>query len=233
MEIIRRSALILYSIERSTTSNRITIFAGVNQGELTSIGGRKEARESEMECLIREIKEETKDIVDYTNCPEILSTALSRKCNGFYDVCVETTRERMTEIREQFLSTISGKRESNELSSLELIDLDQLIKSYILKKDPPSRPDFKKMLLDVGYDAIVSRFDRKINYYTDKMNIRVNFYAKIGDLPEIVSMVMFNDNLPNVYAKIQSNGFFITDQYYFEDREGRWFRSGLVSSKSG
>jgi 8-oxo-dGTP pyrophosphatase MutT (NUDIX family) len=222
METTRRSALILYAEEGG-----ITIFAGINQGDLTTIGGRRETRESEMDCLIREIKEETRDIIDYTNCPEILASALSRKHNGCFYVFVKTTVERMIAIREQFLKTVSERRESNELSSLELIDLKELIRNYIQNKGPPSRPEFRNMILDIGYDTLCPP-ERKINHFTDKMNIRAVIHVPIANIPHIVSLFMFNEGLPNIYGITQTNNFFISDQYFFTDKHGRWFRCGFV-----
>ena len=96
---------------------------------LTSLGGRISPRETWLDCLVRELKEETRDILDYTYCKDIFLSSPAQTIN--FDNCAyvfyPTTLETLRRISEDFPKTSSTRAVCNEMRSLEVINIDALI----------------------------------------------------------------------------------------------------------
>lgn len=229
----QRSALILFS----TTNHHVHLLIGVNRGSLTTIGGRRQERESELDCLIREVKEETKKIIDYTMCHELLSMAIIKRYNSCYYAFLETDLPNLLEIREEFSKTTALEPECNELSSLEVVELDKFVEELIVGSSKPAngflcRAELKMMMLDVGFDIMKKRRvgnNSPINYFSSQMSVKVDLYCPVAEVPLIISVFPFNKNLPRVYGVILMNGCYISDQFFFEEPDRILYRSGWLT----
>lgn len=229
---ITRSALILYTNEEIGTDGTFkspSILVGVNQGEITTIGGRREGKETEQLCLIREVREETKEVLDYSNCPEVLSAAIIRKYNRCQYYFLKTSLKNLIRIREKFLVTTSDKAVSNELSSIEILDIEKLIEDLVVHKVNSYKPDFENMFLDIGFDTIVGR---RINYMSNTIAAKVDQAVPTSRIPSMISVFPFPNDLPIIYGVILPYRLFITDQFYFQKDGKRLFRSGFLERKS-
>lgn len=227
----RRSALVLFS---TSLNKQVHILIGINGGQYTTIGGRRKTNETEIGCLIREVNEETKNVIDYTDSQKLLSIATLRKYNDCSYYFLETDYQDLVDRREEFSKATANEPESNELTSLEVVQLEAFVEKLICQPDNvPCRTELKNMILDMGFDVMKKRrpapgqlSEFPINYQPSQLPIKADLWCDISELPQIVSVFLFNENLPAVYGNITNRGGYLTDQYFFEDQEQILFRSG-------
>jgi 8-oxo-dGTP pyrophosphatase MutT (NUDIX family) len=221
MDAISRAALILYSKDSTKTH----ILLGKGKSGLTTIGGRTKPGENKYDCMVREVKEETRGLLDYTSSKEIFMSCETLE----YDKClyafIETDLRTLEGIANEFPKTFSNNDDCNELSALIVVNIDELIKDMVVSKLISCTICFRDMFMNVGYDRLKGNF---CNYNATQMSIIVDLYVKISELPLYICLTPFKDNLPVVYGSIPSRGLFITDQYYLEEGEKRLFRFGFV-----
>ncbi len=224
MTVNTRSALILFS-ETIVDSKKIThVLLGNGSNGLTTIGGRKKLGENDVGCLIREISEETRNLLDYSKIPEFFN---SKSCNKIsFSNClyvfIQDTYSSLKNISEKYKTTESSTEEGNELKSLDLIDVDDLICDLIIEKTRFIYNDtFKTMFLNVGYDKL-----KKIewNRQSRKIGVQVDLKESYSAIPEYISLHINDRFLTRIYGKILSNGLLISDQYYGFVRGKHLFR---------
>jgi len=221
---ITRSALILFS-PWSADKSAMMLIAKNKSNCLTTIGGRKESGETEILCLIREVLEETKGVIDYRNYPEFLSKAIPRKFKNCQYYFLETSLQNLLERQKDFTKATSDRAVCNELNSLEVMSIEDLAEDFIVNKSIPAHDEFTEMFLDIGFDTIANR---RTTYFTHNIGARVDLRVPIYTLPKLVSVSLFPKGLPIIYGVIIPNGTYITEQYYFRNEKGSLFRSGFV-----
>lgn len=220
---ITRSAFIAFS--PWTAERPAMILVGKNRSNcLTTIGGRKENGETEQLCLIREVLEETKGVINFHQYPELLSSAIMRKYENCQYYFTETTYEVLLNVQEEFKLASSDRDVCNELNSLEVVSIETLAEDFIVNKSIPAHPNFQNMFLDIGFDTIVKR---RTTYFVKNIGARVDLKVAIDAIPKIVSVFPTQRGLPIVYGIVIPNGIFITDQYYFRNERGMLFRNGF------
>jgi len=118
---------------------RVYALFGRGSAGLTSLGGRTNLHENWLDCLVRELKEETRDVLDYSLCKDMFLTSPTQAINFnncayvFYPTSLETLRG----ISEAFPKTSSNRSVCNEMLSLEVIDIDTLIINLVESHSPP------------------------------------------------------------------------------------------------
>jgi hypothetical protein len=224
---VSRAAMILYS---SVSSERgICALFGVGANGLTTLGGRKSAHETWVDCLIRELIEETRGILDYSLYNEIFLTAK----NFYFDQCIyvliETSYETLRDISLEFPRTSSSREVCNELSSLEVCLIDDLIKDMIIDKKRRYNENFLSMFLTVGYDTLKGN---TWNYMSSKIDLNVVLEVPISQIPKVVCLTPINRGTPVIYGTIPPKRLFITDQMYLREGNKFLYRSGWKEIQS-
>jgi 8-oxo-dGTP pyrophosphatase MutT (NUDIX family) len=224
---VSRAALILYTKEDGKTFALL----GKNANGLTSLGGRSNTRETWIDCLVRELKEETRGILDYSECKKMLQiqpgrTVITDNCAYvFYPVPMSVLRE----TSEKFPLTSSPNPHCNEMSSLEIVEIDSLIEDIIMHETTETEshilcnPTFKAMFMNIGYDVLKGNI---CNFFTENVGIEFELSCRISDLPHTICLTPINDRLPIVYGYSKSKSLFITEQFYLEQGGRKLFRSG-------
>lgn len=224
---ISRAALILYS-PATTGRERCALF-GKGRSGITTLGGRIAPGETWLDCLVRELIEETRGILNYSLYKDIFITA-PHKC---YDQCVyvfyETTYERLVAIAQEFPLTTSTRDVCNEMCSLEVCPIDDLLRDMIVYKKQRYNEVFHSMFLTVGYDTLKGN---TCNHITAKIDLEGELHVPISRLPRVVCLTPIRRDVPIVYGTILSKGLIITDQYYMDEDDRRLFRSGYVLKNS-
>lgn len=241
----QRSALMLYSL----VDDKVFLLLGVNRKQLTTIGGRRQEKENEMDCLIREIREETKRVIDYTNCPDFLSIATMKRYNLCFYAFLETSHQNLQRICYEFSKATASDPESNELSSLEIINLDEFVEKAIVIGETSqhriadgtsitARPELRRMILDIGFDVLRKKRTSKteshllpINYFSSQMSVKVELFCPVSEVPMIVSVSPFNRDLPHVYGIVLPSGCYISDQFFLDEPRRTLYRTGWVMKK--
>ena len=226
-----RAALVLYSSPSATGNRGIHVLLGKGAHGLTTLGGRVQPRETWIDCLVRELIEETRGILDYSNCRDMLLVSPTRIIefdNCAYVFC-PTTLETLGNIAKQFPETKSPHVVCNEMSSLEVVSIDNLMESLIesLITSRADRPTcakkFESMFLTIGFDLMRGN---TWNHITMNINEEVTMFKSVSSLPPVVCLTAIDRGLPVVYGFIEKHGLFITDQCYFERKNRRLYRSG-------
>jgi 8-oxo-dGTP pyrophosphatase MutT (NUDIX family) len=223
MSGLGRAALILYSKQ----GDKISMLLGDGARGLTTLGGRTKPKEHWIDCLVREVKEETRGILDYALCKKMFlfppsQTVISDNCAYvFHPVDLSV----LTGVAEQFPLTSSPESVCNEMSSLKVVDIDHLIEDLVVNEieTMTCNPRFKIMFMNVGYDTLRGN---TFNFITENTNIDADLSHQISDIPPVICLTPINHGLPVVYGFSRSHTLFITDQFYFERDGRRLFRSG-------
>lgn len=222
MALNTRSALILYSkIYTETKEEKIHILIGMGDKGLTSIGGRREQNDkTDIDCLIREVKEETRGILDYSLIPETFSN--KEECEKVsYQSCLyaflQTSHEKLLKIKDIFQNKEAGRSVEMELSSLIVADINDLLIDIIKKRNNYQfNPVFKDMFLNMGFDELKNI---RWNYLSEKLNsndytLSPNF--DFEDIPQYVSLRL--SKIPGIdhfgTCKIKDQIYYIYRQYY-------------------
>lgn len=219
-DIISRAALILYSELIINNKHKIYLLLPTSSvtGCITTLGGRKtDKRETDIECVIREAREESRGILNYGEIPEIFTTKnftklLYKECAYFIG---QIPFQELKKIQKLFDATEQVNTEFDEISKLNYYDIDKLIFDLNCEKSfYKYHPSFSDMFLSVGYD-----FLKKItcNRETRKLGIEGKIYTKISSLPEYVSLQpLLISDAPKLYGEVicANNLFYIYDQYY-------------------
>lgn len=224
LSAVSRAALILYTNDSDTTY----VLLGKGSNGLTTLGGRTQHREVWLNCLIRELQEETRGLLDYSNHPEIFLTKpaqIIESSNCAY-VFFPSTLDSLKRIAKKFPETSSDRLVCNEMLSLEIVSVDTLIIDRITTRSIPCAPMFETMFLNIGYDTLKGN---TCNYTTANVSIEADMFQPIGSLPSIICLTPIDHGLPVVYGFSPSQGLFITDQFYLEEKGRRLFRSGWKS----
>lgn len=234
MDMINRAAVIIYT-PHPTDKNDMLILVGVNRFGITSIGGGKEYGEQEIQCTIRECKEETRDLIDFTNCKVILKQAKTFKHNRCIYYLVPGTFETLVEICKEFPSAKHQSNDndtSNEMDELRLISINETIKKLVCNDRSTAnlyQPKFAEMFVDIGYDRIKGNVH---NHQVLTINMPANLTCHISDLPLIVSISAINYRLPVVYGTVtdETTGatLYISQQLYYDNGNEAVFRNMIM-----
>jgi 8-oxo-dGTP pyrophosphatase MutT (NUDIX family) len=232
---VSRSALILYcpAEPRDQTAkasgmgnaSKVCALFGRGRSGLTTLGGRISSGETWLDCLVRELIEETRGILNYSLYKEIFQTAR----NFCFDQCIyvlfETTYDVLVSIAAQFPFTTSGRDVCNEMLSLEVCPIDDLIKDMVVERKNRYNETFQNMFLTIGYDTLKGN---TCNHLVSRIDLDAEIYTPISRLPRVVCLTPIKKDIPIVYGTILSRNLYITDQYYLDDGERRLFRSGYM-----
>lgn len=210
-----RSAIILYSKIFNSEKNILETYILVGNGAngYTSIGGRRNKSENKISCLIRELKEETRNILDYSMIPEFFTSnycneVVFANCSYFMVPC---NYERLYEIGEDFKKT--EPIETDELTSLDIFEIKDLIWN-IIKNEAKFQvnPTFKEMFLSIGFDWLSnSHWNKEVKNLNCRDFIS---YTSFLEYPQIVSLhPKHSTYLKKEYGIIGDN-LVISDQYY-------------------
>lgn len=213
-----RVALILYSEILVNNQKKIFVLLPLSVNRcITTFGGRKKNTcETDIECLIRELTEESRGVLDYSKISELFNSNKNytkfSHCGCLY-IAIQDKYENLKRIKEIIENTKQKASESEEISAVELFDIDELI--YDLAKDLDKHyytPAFRDMFLSVGYDFFKKNL---CNRETKKIGADVKYYTDIGKIPHYVSLHLMKNNLKNIYCEIYSKGtMYVSDQYY-------------------
>ncbi len=190
---------------------------------ITTIGGRSTV-ETEIDRLVREILEELRGIIDYSEHKELLYECMSNgkdnKCiryDGCYYCFIKVEMEFMESIKAEFPKIQTNRDVCNELSSIEIISTKEIIMDMVSKKQTEySDKDilifdnfevkrrkytetFERMFMSVGYDTLHGIHHNK---QAEQLNIQAEITSKIQDIPLYVSIRPYKVLMPNVYGII-------------------------------
>lgn len=209
---ITRSAIILYS--KIIRNNKIEthILTGDGANGITSLGGRSKKGENKYACAIRETKEETRGILDYSRIPEIFS---SKNCRELiYSNCsyfmIQVSHVVIQEVCKNFEQ--SEKTTSEELKSLKVFEIEDLV--WNILKNPEFRVNqtFRDMFLSVGFDWFKGNSCNEESRFLDSKNFEV--FTSLNHFPNIISLHPINCNfVKKIHAKIDDK-YLVSDQYY-------------------
>lgn len=228
MTLNTRSAIIFYS-EQHVCGEQKKIYALFGKGDkgITTIGGRKERTDkNDIDCLIREVKEETKGILDYSLIPEYFTLKESERFsfNNCLYILIKINISEMQTICEDFKKAKATKDCEKELNDLEIFNIDVLIFDLVTSNKFVYNETFKEMFLCVGYDELKknpwNKQSRKI------ANDLVNLNKSYAEFPLYISLHP-SDTLPGkIYGKITMKDiiFYIYDQYYGKINNKHLFR---------
>lgn len=211
-----RSAIVLYSkiFNHKKGIFETYILIGKGSNGFTTIGGRRNKTENKITCLIRELKEETRNILDYSSIPEFFTTnccdeVVFANCSYFMVPC---TYERLLEITEDFEEKPPTCLDSDELSSLNVFEIKDLIWRMVKDEKFQINPTFEEMYLSVGFDWLSNSHWNK---EAKNLNCRdfVSFLP-FSDYPPFVSLHPVNSTYVKKEYGIISENFVISDQYY-------------------
>jgi hypothetical protein len=208
-----RSALVLYSkiFNKENGKFETYILLGYGKNGITSIGGRKNQGESEIGCLIRELNEETKKILDYSRVSDFFTSNACKKlthskCSYFMVKC---KYEDLFEIQRNFNKL--EKTSEDELSDLNICEISDLIHDVVKNKIQVNKT-FREMFLSVGFDWFnKSTWNKEISTLSCK-----DFDTEVDYLkfPAYISLHAPSANyLPVVYGTI-SKKYLMSNQYY-------------------
>ena len=188
---ISRIALLLYSriIVNGKRKTFLLIPTSSATKCLTTLGGRKErGRETDIECIIREAKQESRGILNYEKIPEIFNSKIFTKIT--HKDCIyfssQIPYDEMKNISLEFKNAKQVDHEVDEIDDLNLYDIDKLILDLnSVNSIHKYHPFFADMFLSIGYD-----FLKKIscNKESKKLGIEGKIYKKISLIPEYVSL---------------------------------------------
>lgn len=225
---ICRTALILHA----THSGQVFALFGKSRTGITTIGGRIGRGENWLDCLVRELNEETRGILNYSLHKEIF---LTKRCICF-DQCMyvfyQTTYEKLVSVSERFPLTTSVRDVCNEMLSLEVCSIDELIIDILVTQSSQRKfrynDAFQSMFLTIGYDLLKGN---TCNHITTTIDLEAEISVLIASLPRVVCLTAIPDNLPMIYGVIPSKKLYITDQFFSESKNEsgeikRLFRSG-------
>jgi len=218
----RRCALIYHCVHQG----EILILLAYIGGELTSIGGRRNRGETDVECCCREAFEETKELVDYYPHKFGLNTGITYTFSGCAYYVIQENYEDLTNLCETFKKTHSHKREQNELSELILFNLTKLCEVLILNR-VAYKEELKEFILTILYRLLRPVSGKGI--LTIDVEYNVELFVSLKDLPltvDITSEVAMSSykNKPKVYGKVKNSKLFVTECSF---DECKLFRSGV------
>lgn len=226
------SRCVLYSKIKINNEVKIYVLLGKQAltNQLTTIGGRKiSTRESDMDCVIREMREETKGIIDYTEITEYHSYNNRNKI--YYSTSAYYFNQADHETLEHFCD-LFDRTDSTDISSMELTSLVLLcIDDVLLDMNSESpqmiyNPNFRNMFLGVGYDYLKKNI---CNHNVTKLGIPIEFAKNItlSQIPEYISFHHTDHSyLPVIYGKtLDKEPLYISNQYYGFIRGKHVFRS--------
>ena len=205
--MIKRCALILYDNSK--------ILVGKKEDIYTSIGGRIEHNESDLNCVNREAVEETKGCINYNANKNELNNSkqiIYKGCKFYMKYCRESI---LLQIVEDFKQKVSTRLECNELTSLEIIDINELVYKAVMF----SRLfilGFRTFVMDIGY-AFFKNNDKIKSIY--EISSKLIIYKNIDDIPEYVQFS--NTMIPGAttYGKFEDDNIYITEQVYYNLNE--------------
>jgi 8-oxo-dGTP pyrophosphatase MutT (NUDIX family) len=221
--VSRRCALIYYS--RSPTKD-IYVLIGDSNGELTTIGGRKNRGETDLDCCCREAFEETKELVDYYPYKHGLNTGIIYTFSGCTYYIIEENHEALVQLSERFKNTHSEREEQNELSELILFNLNKLVEMLVLNQIA-YKEELEEFVLTILYRLLKPNVGRSLLVL--EIEDEVELFVSLKDLPPTVDLLdeEYLNSLtckPRVYGKLVSKDVFLTELLY---DECSLFRSGI------
>lgn len=220
---IKRCALIYYSIEKDL----VHVLVGKSSNKLTTIGGRKKIGESNIDCCVREIFEETKGVIDFRACPNAINISKQVTYSGCKFYMIEILHETLLNITEAFKKAVGYTKESNELESLEVLEIHKLIENLIYN-NVAYKDEFKVFMIDVCYDMLCNV---QHSEFIENLNSDVKLNITISELPQKVSFVkqdqqfLLNDAVKIIGVK---NNTLYTEQFFFKKENRLLFKSGFL-----
>lgn len=217
--VFYRCALICYSEKH--------VLLGVNRGLLTTIGGRREGDENEIQCCCREVYEETKGIIDYRLFPAAVAMEkqiIYRECNYFF---LRVEYNILTEIIEKFDTIQTDRKESNELERLVLIDINELVERLIMN-NIPYRNELKEFILDVCFFYITQQLNNI--HKTIDLDLHCTIITNISDIPYHVCFFETDVDISDLSFVIgKTKDSYITYPFYFEKDGSLFFKNGCFA----
>jgi 8-oxo-dGTP pyrophosphatase MutT (NUDIX family) len=218
----RRCALIYHC----QYQGEIHLLLGYIGGELTSIGGRKDKGETDVECCCREAFEETKELVDYRPHKFGLNIGTIYTFSGCAYYIIQEQYEDLSNLCENFKKTHSDRKEQNELSELILFDLSKLAEVLILNRIA-YKEELKEFILTILYRLLKPSPNKGL--FTIEVDEPAELFVSLKDLPITIDLVSKEAllkfrNKPKVYGKTLNTNLFITECAF---DECNLFRSGI------
>lgn len=219
--LTRRCALIFHCKD---SRGNIYILLGCLSGELTSIGGRKDRSESDLDCCCREVFEETKELVDFYPYKHGLNCGLTYMYSACAYYIIEERYEILGDLCERFKETNSDKKEQNELSELILYEIDNLAEILILNR-VAYKDEFKEFFLTILYRLLKPTINRGI--LTIDISEEAELFVLIKSLPTTLDIIPNNsitslENKPKIYGKLLKRDYLLVECFY----DCGLFRSG-------
>jgi hypothetical protein len=260
MEQTTRSALIYYTEVIANNTREVYVMLAKGLSGITTPGGRS-LKETEIDRLVREINEELRGIIDFNDSKELLYECQLNGTNGNnksirYDGCfycfIKVDMGYMRYVKEQFPKTTSERTVCNELISIEILNIKDIIVDMVCDKYLPLPEEFAKvqrckytetferMFMSVGFDLL---FGNKHNKPADSIGVPARILEPLDSVPLYVSIRPYRVLMPKVYGIILkgtmvgesivlTNDLYIGDQFYFEGDRTMVYRSGVFAKDS-
>ena len=213
MSNTRRCAIIYYcSDDELPPDSSIGVLLGYSNGELTSIGGRKNRQESDIDCCCREAFEETKELVNYYPYKHGLTidTIYTFSACSYY--IIKEDKEVLNDLCEKFKTTHSDRVEQNELNELILFNLDNLV-HMLLHDKIAYKEELKEFVLTILYGLLKPRINRCV--LVSEVKDEVQLSVRLNELPLTVDIIRSTEITPNtkVYGRIIDKDMYLVKPF--------------------
>ncbi len=174
----RRCALVYFTRARGS----VYVLLGVISKQMTTIGGRKKANETNRDCCCREVFEETRGLVNFYPYKHGLHSGTIYTYHGCAYYVIEEAYDVLDRLTKEFTQTSSDKPEHNELDQLSLVDINDIVNG---------RLDCRNELFDFATEALYGLLKphpaRCVRVYDIAHEVKL--YVPIGKLPSVVDVL--------------------------------------------
>lgn len=222
-----RMALILYSeiyIDKKKYVHLLLPLSILGENITTFGGGRMHSLETDIECVIREVREESRNILDYNKIFELI-TSTGNMSKFIFSSCVyytmKTSLSNLIKTAKKINNSEQVQTEKDEISCVKIFEIDDLIYDMVKNENKFNfTPRFKEMFLTFGYDFFNKNF---FNHETKKLGLRVEYKDSISKIPPIVSLHPSKEGLDKIYFETKIGNpekiygdfsLYASDQYY-------------------
>lgn len=191
--LTRRCALVYYAYKDDPEipgCKQIFILLGIIGGQLTSIGGRKKSKESDIDCCCREVFEETKELVNFYPYKHGLHSGTIYTYHACNYYILEESYDDLVDLCNQFKMATSDKPEQNELSDLVLFDIDHLVR-VLLRNAMAYKDELKDFVLEALYRLLKPAVNRGLRVV--EIDEEANLLVPISKLPNVIDILPTED----------------------------------------